>query len=60
MIITPKYDTLVMCLAKMRVCLQISRGREFYLSWSHTFVKIDYEIISMVILLPSAESFNKG
>ena len=24
---------------------------------SHTFVEIDYEIISMVILLPSAESF---
>ena len=31
---------------------------------SHTFVEIDYEIIStvisMVILLPSAESFKKG
>ena len=26
----------------------------------HTFVEIDYEIISMVILLPSAESFKKG
>ena len=26
---------------------------------SHTFVEIDYEIISMVILLPSAESFKK-
>ena len=24
---------------------------------SHTFVEIDHEIISMVILLPSAESF---
>ena len=26
----------------------------------HTFVEIDYEIISTVILLPSAESFKKG
>ena len=25
----------------------------------HTFVEIDHEIISMVILLPSAESFKK-
>ena len=27
---------------------------------SHTFVEIDHEIISMVILLPSAELFEKG
>ena len=27
---------------------------------SHTYVKIDHEIISTVILLPSAESFKKG
>ena len=27
---------------------------------SHTFVEIDHEIISTVILLPSAESFTKG
>ena len=27
---------------------------------SHTFVESDHEIISMVILLPSAESFKKG
>ena len=27
---------------------------------SHTFVEIDHEIISMVILLPSVESFKKG
>ena len=26
---------------------------------SHTFVEIDYEIISMFILLPSAESFKR-
>ena len=30
------------------------------LAQSHTFVEIDHEIISMVILLPSAESFKKG
>ena len=29
-------------------------------AWSHTFVEIDHEIISMVILLPSAESIKKG
>ena len=27
---------------------------------SHTFVEIDHEIISTVILLPSANSFKKG
>ena len=27
---------------------------------SHTFVEIDHEIISTVILLPSAEPFKKG
>ena len=26
----------------------------------HTFVEIDHEMISMVILLPSADSFKKG
>ena len=30
------------------------------LARSHTFVEIDHEIISTVILLPSAESFKKG
>ena len=28
--------------------------------WSHTFVEIDHEIISTVILLLSADSFKKG
>ena len=37
-----------------------SRGREFDPAQSHTFVEIDHEIISTVILLPSAESFKKG
>ena len=30
------------------------------LAQSHTFVEIDHEIISKVLLLPSAESFKKG
>ena len=30
------------------------------LARSHTFVEIDYEIISTVIFLPSAEIFKKG
>ena len=29
-------------------------------AWSHTFVEVDLEIDSTVILLPSAESFKKG
>ena len=29
-------------------------------AWSYTFLEIDHEIISTVILLPSAESFEKG
>ena len=29
-------------------------------AWSHTFTEIDHEIISMGILLPSADSFKKG
>ena len=29
-------------------------------AWSHTFVEIDHEIISTVILLHSADSFKKG
>ena len=36
-----------------------SRGRELIQAQSHTFVEIDHEIISTVILVPSAESFNK-
>ena len=29
-------------------------------AWSHTYVEIDREIISTVILFPSTESFKKG
>ena len=37
-----------------------SRGREFDPGRSHTFVEIDHKMISMVILLPSPDSFKKG
>ena len=37
-----------------------SRGLEFDPGPPHTFVKIDHEMISTVILLPSADSFKKG
>ena len=37
-----------------------SRGREFDPGLVQYFVEIDHEIISMVILLPSAHSFVKG
>ena len=37
-----------------------SRGREFDPARYHTFVEIDHEIISTVILLPSADLFKKG
>ena len=37
-----------------------SRGRESIPARSHTFVEIDHEIFSMVILLPSAETFKKS
>ena len=37
-----------------------SRGREFDPVRSHTFLEIDHEMISTVILLPSADSFKKG
>ena len=37
-----------------------SRGREFDPGLVYTFVEIDHEIISKVILLPSADLFKKG
>ena len=58
------YDRYSMCFALTvqkcvpRVWLQIKGGGFDPPSpRSHTFVEIDYEIISVVILLPSAESF---
>ena len=50
----------VTCLAT-DVCLTADPGVASSIpARSHTFLEIDYEIISMVLLLPSAESFKKG
>ena len=50
----------VTCLAT-DVCLTADSGVVSSIpAWSHTFVEIDHEIISMVILLPSADLFKKG
>ena len=51
---------LVTCLAT-DACLTADPGVVSLIpAWSHTYVEIDHEIISAVILLPSAESFKKG
>ena len=50
----------VTCLAK-DACLTADPGVASSIpARPHTFVEIDHEIISMVILLPSADSFKKG
>ena len=50
----------VTCLAT-DACLTADPGVAISIHvWSHTFVEIDHEIISKVILLPSADSFKKG
>ena len=50
----------VMCLAT-DACLTADPGVASSIpARSHTFVEIDHEIISTVILLPSADSFKKG
>ena len=44
-------------------CVSDCRSRDLASSIparSHTFVEIDHEIISTVILFPSADSFKKG
>ena len=49
-----------MCLAT-EACLTADLGvASMILARSHTFVEIDHEIIPLVILLLSAESFKKG
>ena len=55
------------CVAQFVTCLATDASltadpgvTSLILARSHTFVEIDHEIISMVILLPSAESFKKG
>ena len=48
------------CLAT-DACLTADPGvASSILARSHTFVEIDHEIISTVILLPAADSFKKG
>ena len=50
----------VTCLAT-EACLTADQGVASSIpARSHTFAEIDHEIISTVILLPSAESFKKG
>ena len=50
----------VTCLAT-DACLTADRGVASSIpAWSHTFMEIDLEIISTVILLSSADSFKKG
>ena len=50
----------VTCLAT-DVCLTADPGVASSIpAWSHSFVEIDHEIISTVILLPSTDSFKKG
>ena len=50
----------VMCLAT-DACLTADSGVASSIPvLSHTFVEIDHEMISTVILLPSADSFKKG
>ena len=42
-------------------CLTANPGvTSSILAWSHTIVEIDHEMISTVILLPSADLFKKG
>ena len=48
----------VMCLAT-DACLTVDSGSSIPVQY-HTFMLFDHEIISTVILLPSADSFKKG
>ena len=57
----------MVCVAQSVMCLVTNESlttdpgfASLILAWSHTFVEIDHDIMSMVILLPSAESFKKG
>ena len=60
MLITGRIAQSVTCLAT-DACLTADPGVASSIpARSHTFVEIDHEIISTVILLPSADSFKKG
>ena len=49
------------CVAQSVTCLTADPGVPSLIpALSHTFVEIDHEIISKVILLPSPELFKKG
>ena len=50
----------VMCLAKDESLIADPGVVSSILAWSHSFVEIDHEIISTVILLPSTESLQSG
>ena len=50
----------VMCLATDASLAADPGVANSILAQSHTFVEIDHEIISTIVLLPSAESFKKG
>ena len=50
----------VMCLATDECLTADPEVASLIPALSHTFVEIDHEIISAVILLPSPESFKKG
>ena len=51
---------LVTCLAT-DACLTVDPGVVSLIpAWSHIFMEIDHERITMVILLPSADLFKKG
>ena len=59
--------TLLLCVAQSVTCLATDACltadpgvASSIPAGSHTFVEIDHEIISTVILLPSADSFKKG
>ena len=63
----PHNDCILIIVAQSVTCLAIDasltadRGVTSSIpAWSHTFVEIDHEIISTVILLLSAESFKTG
>ena len=49
-----------MCLATDACLAAVPGVASSIIDRSPTFVEIDHKIISMVILLPSAESFKKG
>ena len=56
----PRIAQSVMCLATDAILTAGPGVASSIPAGSHTFLEIDHEIYSTVILLPSAESFKKG